>query len=379
MPLSINHIGEFATIPLSLLWFIDQPLITDNTVKFDNKEISMNKLIPKVLIISTTLFAILLSPIAYPADYRLDVSLDTSPNHIRNQSFRQFAQLISKKSNGRLELRIFDSASKYKGPNVATAVAQGAIDMAAPAQQHLSKYIPNAGLLLLPMFYGLEREKIYLIVDGPLGQQLNKEIEEKLHIIVLGRPFDLGYGTVFSTQKRITTPSDMQGMKVRVPGGAATVARYKVFGSTPTQIAWSDVPQALQTGTVSSIWATQESVASAKLWDSGIRYAFEDKQAVIEYVPIISAKAWNKLPADLQTLLRTTWEDMVDEVRQAAFDKQRHATELNKQHGIETVIPTQQDLNMMREKLLKQQPAIIKKLKMNPMYIQQVQDQLNAS
>lgn len=314
---------------------------------------------------------------AVAADYRIDVSLDTSPNHIRNQSFRKFAEELNQRSEGRLEMRIFDAASKYKGPNVATAVAQGAIDMAAPAHQHLSKYVPETGLLLLPMFYGADIEKIYGVVDGELGAELNKRIEDKLGFVVLGRPFDLGYGTAFTTDKKLTKPTDFDAMKVRVPGGAATLARYRVFGSTPVQIAWSDVPQALQTGTVSAIWATQESVASAKLWDAGLAYAFEDKQAFIQYVPIVSRRTWQKLPNDLQALMRDTWEDMVDEVRNVATTKQKEARVTNLEHGIETVDPDPADLDAMRQRLMEAQPEIVAELGMDADYIDRVSAQLN--
>lgn len=315
---------------------------------------------------------------AQAADYTIDVSLDTSPNHVRNQSFRKFAEAVNAQSNGRLELRIFDSASKYKGPNVATAVAQGAIDMAAPAHQHLSRFVPETGMLLLPMFYGADRNAIYSVVDGPLGEELNQRIADKLRVVVLGRPFDLGYGTVFTVDTPLQRPADLAGMKVRVPGGAATLARYRAFESTPVQIAWSDVPQALQTGTVSAIWATQESVASAKLWDAGIRHAFEDKQAFIQYVPILSAQTWNKLPEDLQALLRGTWEEMVDEVRAVAAEKQTEARITNGEHDIATVDPEQADLATMREKLLAAQPEIVEELGMDADFIQRVQAALDT-
>ena len=44
-------------------------------------------------------------------------------------------------------------------------------------------------------------------------------IEQKLRVKVIGRWFDLGYGTVFTTEKQLNVPEDMEGMKMRVPGG----------------------------------------------------------------------------------------------------------------------------------------------------------------
>lgn len=316
---------------------------------------------------------------AQAAEYTINVSLDTSAHHVRNEFFHQYAAAIEKKSDGQVALHVYDSASKFAGPNVVTALAQGAIDMGAPAQQHISKFVPNAGILLLSMFYGVGLDQIHGVVDGPLGDELNREIEQKLHVVVLGKPLDLGYGTVFTTDKKLTKPSDLEGMKVRVPGGAATLARYRVFGSTPVQIAWTDVPQALQTGVVPAIWATQHSVASAQLWDAGLHHAFEDKQAFVEYVPMLSSNAWNRLPAKYQTLLRTTWNDMVGQEREAARQDQQEAQQINAAYGIETVNPQQADLDAMREKLLEAQPEIVKTLRMDADFVKRVHDSLQSN
>ncbi len=313
------------------------------------------------------------------AEFTIDVSLDTSPSHIRNESFVKFAEEVNARSGGRLEMRVFHGASKYKGTHVATALAQGALDMGAPAQQHISKFVPEAGVLLLPMFYGVNLDVIYKVMDSPLGDELNKRIEDKLGVKVLGRHFDLGFGTVFTTDKPIIEPEDMDGMKIRVPGGAATLERYRVFGASPVKISWPDVPQALQRGTVSAIWSTHESNRSAKLWDAGIRYAFDDRQAIVQYVPMLSKKAWDDLPGDLRKLLSTTWEETIDEVRGVAQGRQARARRIGLAHGVTAVEPSQKALTAMRGKLLAAQPKIVDELKMDADYIARVHAAVKAA
>src|SRR5690606_23735640 len=157
----------------------------------------------------------------------------TAPSHVRNVSIHAFSDEILKRSEGRLAIEVFDSASQYRDPDVAIALAQGAVDMAVPADQHLSKFVPETGILLLPMVYGLPRETLYRVTDGPLGDEIRRALEEKLDVVVLGRALDLGHGTVFSSDSAIVTPEGLQGRKVRVPGGAATLERYRVFGASP--------------------------------------------------------------------------------------------------------------------------------------------------
>lgn len=301
--------------------------------------------------------------------YSLGVSLDTSPQHVRNVWLRELASELEAKSAGRLKLEIFEAASKFKDVEVAAAVAQGAIDMAMPQYQLISRFVPEADFEQLPVFYGVDRKKVYEVVDGPVGADLHGRIEKKLRLRVLGRPIDLGFGTVFSTAKALNGPGDLEGLKVRVPGGPATIRRYEVMGAAPVQVAWPEVPQALQTGTVSALWATQESVASAKLWDAGVKYAMEDKQAIVQYLPLINQKSFNDLPKDLQELLVSTWDSMVDAQRDTADAKQQAARTTNASHGIVTVEPDAASLRAMRDKLVMAQPELVQKLGLDEAFV----------
>lgn len=320
--------------------------------------------------------AICTAATSWAADYKLDISLDTGPSHIRNESIMKFADELKARSDGKLEVRVFHAASQYKGSNVPTALAQGALDMGAPLHQHFSKIIPEAGTVLLPLFYGATPEEIHAVWDGPAGDELNAMIEKKLRVKVIGRWFDLGYGTVFTTEKQLNKPEDMDGMKMRVPGGAANMQRYSTFGANPVSIPLSDVPQALQRGTVDGIWSTQETVRSAKLWESGISYAFEDRQAFLQYVPMISLTAWDKYPEEIQTLIVDTWEDMIDDVRAVAMERQTKAREIGAENGVITVDPSPEDLARMREQLMAGQAEVVEELGIDPDFVATVQAEL---
>lgn len=329
----------------------------------------MNFAFKKLMLIVFTATA---ASAALAADYSLDISLDTGPSHIRNESIVKFANELQSRSDGKLEVQVFHGASKYKGGNVPTALAQGALDMGAPLHQHLSKIIPEAGTVLLPIFYGATPEEIHALWDGASGDALNGLIEKKLRVKVIGDYFDLGYGSVFTTEKQLNTPEDMSGMKMRVPGGAANVQRYKVFGANPVSIPFSDVPQALQLGTVDGIWSTQESVRSAKLWESGIKYAFEDRQAYLQYVPMVSLKKWESYPENIQSLITDTWKDMIADVRSVAQERQLAARNIGAENGVLTIDPKPEDLAKMREKLLAVQPEIIEALGIDEDFVAQV-------
>ena len=71
----------------------------------------------------------------------------------------------------------------------------------------------------------------------------------------------------------------------RVFHTASSCGQYR--NATPNVTAWPDVPLALSQGTFDGLSSTDESLASAKLWESGVKYGFEDHEFVGFYVPMM--------------------------------------------------------------------------------------------
>ena len=305
--------------------------------------------------------------------YKIDVSLETGPNHLRNISMERWAKAINEKSAGRLKVTIFHGAKKFKGTNVPTALGRGLIDMGAPGPWHLSKFVPDFGVFNLPLAYGATRAQLHALMDGEIGRELNARIEKKLGVKVFGRWLDHGSNALFFLDKKVTSYADVVGLKMRFSGSEAAAERLKVFGATPTKIPWPDLPKALRRGLVDGFATNHEAVRSAKLWEVGVKYAYDDRHSLAQYVPMISGKTWNRLPQALQDLILDSWEAFIPGQRE--FAKQRHAEarEVEKKHGITIIKARPEDLEAMRKKLLAAQPAMVERLKMDKDFVARAQ------
>lgn len=307
---------------------------------------------------------------AFASGDRVEVSLDTGPNHVRNISMEALAKEISGASDGKLAMKIFHGASKFKGSNVPVALAQGALDMGVPGTWQMGKAVSDFNIPALPMMYGVGYEDQYAVWDGPAGQALNKKLEDKLDVKVVGRWINLGFAQMFFTKKRVTSHADLAGMKMRAPGGAANLSRFDAFGATAVSIPFSDLAQALQRKMVDGVLTTHESVRSAKLWDSGLQFCYEDNQTLFQYVPVMSKRAWDKLGKDGQELLTSLWEEKVDAVRALAVKRQKDARVEGAKNGIETIEATPDALAKMREKLLMNQESLVTELRIDPTIVE---------
>ncbi len=307
---------------------------------------------------------------ANAAEFELDISLETGPNHIRNQMVMDIVEKIEIATDGRLEFNVFHGSAKYKGKDEPTALAQGALDMGIVGTWYMGAVEPSFNMMGLPMFYGLPREEQYKVWDGATGQALNSKLEQKLNVVILGRSIDLGFGSMFFVDKPVQNTSELEGLKMRAPGGAINVARFEVQGATAVSIPFADVPTALQRGTVDGIASTHESVRSAKLWESGLMHSFSDYHAFYQYIPIISRRTWDELPEDIQTIVRDTWNANVDAARNRAVARQEDAAAESAKNGMTHVIGTTKDLAAMREKLMANQDALVEELRIDPSLVE---------
>ncbi|WP_169542783.1 TRAP transporter substrate-binding protein DctP [Sneathiella aquimaris] len=321
----------------------------------------------------------LASTAAAAETYKIDVSLETGPNHIRNISVKKWADALNEQSNGRLKINVFEGASKFKGSSVPTALAQGTLDMGVPGTWHLTKFIPDFGVIFLPMFFGHDRQVSYAVMDGEIGNELRNKVEEKLNVKIVGRFIDIGGAITFMKSQKISGPDGYKSQRIRIAGSAAHARRYEALGANAVKISWPDVPQALQTGMVDGVMTAFESVRSAKLWDSGIKYAYVDQHAFHQYVPMINRQLWDSLPADLQALVETTWEKAVDPQREFTAQRDADARAEAIKNGIIVVDASATDVEKLRSRLMPIQADVIKELRIDPSFADRVQKAIKSS
>ena len=298
------------------------------------------------------------------ANEQMRIALDTNPTHVRNRNTEAFAQRV-RAELPRLAPQVFPSAQLFRDRDVPRALRQGGVEMGIPGWWNLDGIAPDAALSSLPMFYGLDPAILHRLMDGPAGQQINRKLEERLRVKVLGRWFDLGSQHFYSTGKPLNSFADLQGMRIRHPGGTANASRIRTLGANPVLVPWPDVPLALSQRTVDGLVTTHESAYTAKLFDAGVRYSFEDFQTFNQYIPMVSQTLWNKLNANEQRTLVRIWEESVDKERAEAAEAQRAARTVLTQNNITIVTATPDAAADARRRLMATQDQVVAEIGMD--------------
>ncbi|MET4201944.1 TRAP-type C4-dicarboxylate transport system substrate-binding protein [Bradyrhizobium sp. LA8.1] len=149
------------------------------------------------------------------------------------------------------------------------------------------------------------------------------------------------------------------------------------MGAIPNTTPLPNVPLALSQGTFDGIATTNETVASMKLWDAGIRFALEDHQFLGVYVPIVSNAFADKLSAADRELFKTVWAEKIGQYRTDMAEAQAAAHETLVKNGVSIVTPSTADNDAARAKMMEHHSEVAAALKISPEFLQLVMAEIN--
>ncbi|MBQ5670891.1 MAG: TRAP transporter substrate-binding protein [Oscillospiraceae bacterium] len=242
---------------------------------------------------------------------------DTTENLI-HKSLENFAAEVNKRTEGRVEIKIY--AAEQLGPNseMIEMVKMGTLDaMMLPSGQQ-ANYCPKFTALSLPFLFS-DYEHVYKVLDGEIGQELLEGLEEN-NMIQLAY-WENGLRQFSNSKVDIKHPSDMAGLKFRTPEDKMTIAIFDAYGASASPFAFSELYLALQQGTfdgqenpVANIHANN--FQDVQKYLTMVNYQYQPKDM------IFSLTTWNKLPADVQEVLKECAKIYGDEHRKAIVDNE---------------------------------------------------------
>jgi len=309
---------------------------------------------------------------------KIRCSLDTAPSHVRNVSIVDYLAKVKEATGGQIDSEVFHSGQLYPDLQVAKALLQGQVDMAAPGVWTQTGIVPDCDFCQLPVFYGRSVEATEKAGDGEAGKIIARQIESKLRVHVVGPWLDLGFQNWYTTKVPLRSAADIKGLKIRSPGGVGISWRITFFGGIPNTTAWPNVPLALSQGTFDGFVSTNESCTTAKLWEAGVKYSYQDHQYVGQYMPMISDIFWSKVPDATKKIMTDIWMANITTYRRNAGDKQAEARKTMEANGVQFTDPDQATLSAARNAMQADVQTLIKDAKLSPDVVKAAETSVNG-
>ena len=163
----------------------------------------------------------------------------------------------------------------------------------------------------------------YEVLDGPIGDEITKKIEQKLDCIVLGWWFS-GIRNTWNSEKPIYTPKDLEGMKIRVIGSSIVLDTFNAFGAQATNMSFGELYSAIQQGVLDGAECDHIDLLVEKFYEV-TKYVSYTEHLYLSVALIFSNKQFKKLPEDVQMALLKAGQESIKTQRNAMESKTREA------------------------------------------------------
>jgi TRAP-type C4-dicarboxylate transport system substrate-binding protein len=143
----------------------------------------------------------------------------------------------------------FLGGSLFKQGTELVALQRDNLELGNIAPQDISKQLP-AWSVLTSAYLFRDANHLNAFFASELGAQMKKEVEDQLKVKILGPTFFGTRQVGLKPKKKIATPADMAGIKLRMPPGDAWQLLGRSLGANPTPMAYAETYTGMQTGAV---------------------------------------------------------------------------------------------------------------------------------
>ncbi len=243
--------------------------------------------------------------------YRLKLAETWPENYpILGDTTKSLAAIVEKMSNGRLLIRI-DSKNKHKAPlGIFDMVKAGQYDMGHSASYYWKGKDSNS-LFFTTMPFGMTTPEQYGWFYFGGGLELMEKVYAK-HGMLSFPGGNTGNQMGGWFRKEIKSLDDLHGLKMRIPGFAGEVLAR--LGASPTNIPAGELYTALERNTIDALeWVGPALDLRMGFHKIAPYYYTGWHEPAAELHFLINKKSWDKLPPDLQEILRVA-------MRSVAYD-----------------------------------------------------------
>jgi TRAP-type C4-dicarboxylate transport system substrate-binding protein len=158
-------------------------------------------------------------------------------------------RMLEKDIAGDFKLEAFYAGTLFKQGTELVALQRDNLEMGNIAPQDISKQVP-AWSILTSAYLFRDANHLNHFFASDLGVRMKKMVEDQVKVKILGPTFFGTRQVGLKPNKKISTPADMAGIKLRMPPGDAWQLLGRSIGANPTPMAYAEVYTGLQTGAI---------------------------------------------------------------------------------------------------------------------------------
>ena len=256
---------------------------------------------------------------------------------------------VESRTDGEITVEIFPGGQfcgSYR--ECLEAVSNGTLQGAISTIGGFGNLFPQAQVLDLPYMFANDRVA-ECVFDGPFTAQLRDGVLEEipgLRLMAIGNTG--GWRNIATTDKQVTSPEDVQGLKLRTIPADIQQEMVRQMGGNPTPVAWPEVYTSLGTGVVEGTKNGITDIINMNFQDH-LKNVTLDGHAYMGALWWMSQDFWNGLDDTQKRVVHDGFQHLKTVTRALPMRQEIDAYKEFEEAGGEIYVPTPEEKEAFRE------------------------------
>ena len=252
--------------------------------------------------------------------YHFIYALGNAPATIDAAKF--FKMRLEQESKGTLSCDIYTDNVLGSERELLEGCQFGNYDIVLATNATVASFDNDIFCLDIPWLFD-NKQQVYEVLDGPLGDRLAKGLEGKGFKLLQWQ--ENSFRTL-STNKKIEKMSDLEGIKIRIMENELQLQQWKNYGANPTPMAFTELFTALQQKTVDAQDNGAELTWQTKFYEVQSHYTYT-KHIYSPYLILMSKEKFDGLTPEQQEIVLKVSDEAVAYERERVSEYEEIALE----------------------------------------------------
>lgn len=214
-----------------------------------------------------------------------------STDHPVHAAMLAMAAHADSASGGRLQVAVYPSGQLGSERECLELLQIGSLAMTKVSASVLEGFSPEFAVFSLPYLFRDEAHRL-AVFDSRVGRSILDSAEPfRLRGLTY---YDAGARSFYTVDRPVATPSDLDGLKIRVQESPTAMRMVRAMGGSPTPISWGELYTALQQGVVDGAENNPPSFYLSRHYEVAKHLVLNEHTAVPD-VLIIGTPVWETL------------------------------------------------------------------------------------
>ncbi|EBA11516.1 TRAP transporter substrate-binding protein DctP [Roseobacter sp. CCS2] len=250
--------------------------------------------------------ALLATPLAaWAQDFTIRATANSNENDEDYDGLVVFKNYVEAASNGRIAVELFIGTQLCAtGAECLEGVSEGSIDVYISTSGGAAGIFPYVQVLDLPYLMSSDRVAEEVLSGDFVRTMRAKALEDSdntIRLMTIGNTG--GWRNFANTERRVTSPADMEGLKLRTVVADLPVQLVEAMGASATPIPWPELFTSLQTGVVEGTANGITDIMGMKFPDAGLQYLTLDGHSYMGAMWWMNNENFLAMPEDLRRVV----------------------------------------------------------------------------